>query len=133
MHMNHVPLNCTENHCAYYKSCISLTVQHVTVILLWGDWSRIASLLARAVFNSQQEERGHSESSTVILTFPFISSSVISLLSGLSIFVSTVQCQLAWPTESRTARGRGRPAGEGRNEWRRCPDCQSSHQACWGF
>lgn len=37
MHMKHVPLNCTENHCAYYKSCISLTVQHVTVILFLGE------------------------------------------------------------------------------------------------
>lgn len=133
MHMKHVPLNCTENHCAYYKSCISLTVQHVTVILFLGNGSRIASLLVRVVFDSRQEERGQTESSTVILTFPFISFSVISLLSGLSIFVSTVQRQLAWPTESRTARGRGRPACKGRNERRRRPDCQSSHQACWGF
>lgn len=70
-----------------------------------GGW--IASVLVRVVFDSQQEERGQTESSTVILTFPFISSSVIPVLSGLSIFVSTVQCQLAWPTESRTARGCG--------------------------
>lgn len=67
----------------------------------------------------------------MILTFPLISSSVVPVLSGLSIFVGAVQCQLTRPSKS--AGGRGRPAGDGRNERRRGPHRQSSHQACSGL
>lgn len=67
----------------------------------------------------------------MILTFPLISSSVVPVLSGLSIFVGAVQCQLARPSES--AGGRGRPAGDGRNERRWRPHRQRSHQACSGL
>lgn len=77
--------------------------------------------------------RGQVESSTVILTFPFSSSSVVPVLSGLSVFVGAVQCQLTWPSKSRTAGWSGRPAGDGRNEWRRGPHRQSSYQACGGL
>lgn len=80
-----------------------------------------------------KRKRGQVESSTVILTFPFISSSVVPVLSGLSVFVGAVQSQLTWPTESRAAGRRGRAAGDGRNKWRRCPHRQSSHQARGGL
>lgn len=72
------------------------------------------------------------ESSTVILTFPFISSTVVPVLSGLSILVGAVQSrQLTRPAEP--PRRRGRPTGDGRNERRRRPHRQGTHQARGGL
>lgn len=79
----------------------------------------------------QEEQRGQVESSTVILTFPLISSSVVPVLSGLSVFMGAVKTQLSWPSES--AGRRGRSAGDGRNKWRWRPHRQGSHQACRGL
>lgn len=66
----------------------------------------------------------------MILTFPLISSSVVPVLSGLSVFVDAVQSQLPRPESPGR---RGRAAGHGRNKRRRRPHRQSSHQARRGL
>lgn len=90
-------------------------------------------VIGRSGFSSLQEEKGQVESSTVILTFPLISSSVVPVLSGFCVFVGAVQCQLTWTCESRAAGGCGRPIGDGRNERRRRPHLKRSHQARRGL
>lgn len=131
MHRNHVPLNCTDRTIAH--------IPHLALPSLPsppagpGDCSWFGCVTGRAGLLVCKRKRGQVESSTVILTFPLISSSVVPVLSGLSVFVGAVQCQITWPSKSRTAGRRGRPAGDGRNEWRRRTNCQSAHQACRGF
>ena len=79
---------------------------------------------------------GQVESSTVILTFPLISS-VVPVLSGLPVFVGAVQSHLARPSQSGAAGGRGRPARHRGNEGRRArpptgprPDRRGSWSGC---
>lgn len=86
------------------------------------------SRLGEAVF---VKRGGQVESSTVILAFPLISSSVVPVLSGLPVFVGAVQSQIAWPSES-AGRG-GRPAGHRWNEGRWRSDRQRSDQAGGGL
>lgn len=138
MHRNHVPLNCTDRTIARIPSLAFPSLPPPPAShgdpRFRGGWSCFGCVTGRVGFSSLQAEKGGQvESSTVILTFPLISSSVVPVLSGLGVFVGAVQCQLTWPSKSRAAGRRGRPAGDGRNERRRRPHRQSSHQTCRGF
>lgn len=118
---NHVPLDCTDNYWVYFKAAMSLafTTKY--------NFQAITKASLRGLLRKRKEVF---ESSTVILTFPLISS-IVPILSGLSILVSTVQCKLTWCSKS--AGGSGGPTGYGRNEgWRR-PHRQGSYQSRRGF
>lgn len=117
---NHVPLDCTDNYWVYFKA--------TSLVLPLKIISR-QSLMRLCVVCSMRG-KGVFESSTVILTFPLISS-IVPILSRLSIFMSTVQCQLTRYSES--ARGRGRSTGYGRNEGRWRPHRQGSYQSRRGL
>lgn len=110
MHRNHVPLNCTDGTIAHIpshtdESCISLPTitssqSWLPLSLRWDcSWFGCGTGRGQGLVVCKRK-RWQVESSTVILTFPLISSSVVPVLSGLSVFVGAVQCQLTWPSKS---------------------------------
>lgn len=117
---NHVPLDCTDNYWVYFKATMSLAfTKH--------NFQAITEASLRGLL---RERKGAFESSTVILTFPLISS-IVPILSGLSILMSAIQCKLT--RCSKSARGSRGTTGYGRNEGRWCPHRQGSYQSRRGL